>query len=117
MAYVRVIPRDLFNEADLLKCLGRVWILLDKMHHHDAHFDDGDGDPFMITQDESDGSISVSSLPFHINGNRWCLRRPLNARAPWPLYANRHDDEVAVFTEDGVFTGDFERLVGARYAP
>lgn len=26
MTYRRVIPRDLFNEADLLKCLGRLYI-------------------------------------------------------------------------------------------
>lgn len=27
--YIRVLPRDLFNEADLLKCVARLWILLD----------------------------------------------------------------------------------------
>lgn len=28
--YIRVVPRDLFNEGDLLKCYGRLWILLDE---------------------------------------------------------------------------------------
>lgn len=31
MSYFRVIPRDLFNEASLLKCYGRLAILLDDM--------------------------------------------------------------------------------------
>jgi hypothetical protein len=31
VSYFRVIPRDLFNEASLLKCYGRLAILLDDM--------------------------------------------------------------------------------------
>lgn len=114
MAYLRVIPRDLFNEAGLLKCYGRLWILLDELHHHDAHLSEGDGAPFLIEQDDGDGSITVASLPFRVNGNAWRLARPLNSRRPWPLYARRHDEEVEVFTEDGQFTLEFERLVGAH---
>ena len=36
MTYTRVIPRDLFNEGDLLKCYGRLWILLDETRGHVA---------------------------------------------------------------------------------
>ena len=39
MSYARVIPRDLFNEANLLKCLGKVaLILMDRPS--DAEFDE-----------------------------------------------------------------------------
>lgn len=119
MTYLRVIPRDLFNEADLLKCLGRLWILLDGLPPgHHAGFGrcdlDYDGAPFHIEQDPADGSISVENLLFRINGNRWRLRRPLNSRAPWPLYADRHDEEVSVFTESGELTAEFRVLIGAE---
>ncbi len=36
MTYKRVIPRDLFNEANLLKCYGALWIALDNARGHTA---------------------------------------------------------------------------------
>jgi hypothetical protein len=114
MTYRRVVPRDLFNEADLLKCYGRLWILLDDHRRHDAYLGEGDGSPFVITQDPADGSITVSNLLFRVNGNTWRLSRPLNSRAPWPMYASRHDEEVSVFTEEGKLTAEFRQLIGMR---
>lgn len=116
MAYQRVIPRDLFNEASLLKCYAHLWMLLERFHHHDAHLSEGDGAPFRIEQDPGSGGLTVANLPFRINGNAWNLFRPLNSREPWPLYAERHDEEVAVFTEDGQLTEAFVRLVGGVWA-
>jgi len=31
MSYTRVIPRDLFNEANLLKCYGQIYIEVERM--------------------------------------------------------------------------------------
>lgn len=116
MTYTRVIPRDLFNEADLLKCHGRLWILLDETRGHSARLGDAEsehsGAPFEIWQDEADGSISVANVPFTIRGERWRLSRPLNARAAWPLYAiSPAGDEFRVFTEDGWFTPEFSQII------
>jgi hypothetical protein len=119
MSYLRVIPRDLFNEASLLKCLGRLWILLDNLpagHVARLGNDDGDhdGTAFRIEQSDNDGSINVANLPFRIGGRRYHLSRPLNSRQPWPLYATDDDDEeTTVFGDGGEFTPEFRRLIGA----
>lgn len=107
MAYVRVIPRDLFNEASLLKCLGHLHILLETTPGA-AKFDVEDLPVFDIEQDESDGSISVVNLPFSVGGRSVHLSRPLNSRAAWPLYLSVPDDSdfepIQVFEETGFFT-------------
>lgn len=115
MTYLRVIPRDLFNEADLLKCLGRLWILLDETRGHNARLGDADSDhsgaAFEIEQDESDGSIFVANLPFTIARMEYTLFRPLNARNVWPLYIHTAGDDLRIFDEDGRFTVDFSMLI------
>lgn len=116
MTYTRVIPRDLFNEADLLKCYGRLWILLDETRGHVAQLGEEEqlpGAPFEIWQDEADGSISVANVPFTIRGERWRLSRPLNCRNPWPLWCSSPDEEICerVFTEEGRFSPEFLRLI------
>jgi hypothetical protein len=115
MAYMRVTPRDLFNEANLLKCLGRLMILLDNLpaSGHLAVLDEGDGSPFDIQQDDSSGAIEVVNLPLRIGGQQYRLMRPLNSRQPWPLYAENYDDAVSVFTDDGHLSGEFLLLINA----
>lgn len=101
MTYKRVIPRDLFNEASLLKCMGRLWILTERFNS--VEWSQGDG-AFNIDQCPYDGSISVLNVSMRINGAHCSLRRPLNSRDPWPLWAalaNSDDDEWPVFTDDG----------------
>lgn len=108
MTYCRVVPRDLFNEASLLKCVGRVWILLDNIVGHGAVLDEGDGSPFLIEQDEGSGAIGVANLTFTVRGRQYFLMRPLNSREAWPLYVQSNSDpdfeEVAVFDTMGAFT-------------
>lgn len=117
MSYRRVIPRDLFNEASLLKCYGRLWILLDNLgpHAHRAVLDGGGGSPFRIVQSEGDGSLTIGNLPFTIGRRPFRLFRPLNSRAAWPLYAIDDEDEdaeeVEVFTEAGDLTPGFLALI------
>lgn len=120
MSYVRVIPRDLFNEASLLKCLGHLYIALERTRSDsDAKFDVEDLPVFDIEQDENDGSISVANLPFSIDGRKVHLSRPLNARAAWPLYLSRPDDPdfdpILVFDDTGFFTDDMLNLINARH--
>lgn len=61
--YQRVLPRDLFNEAKLLKCLGQLSLLvyegrLPLLLQHDTEFSQG----FLVAQDRSSGDIFVSNL-------------------------------------------------------
>lgn len=111
MTYARVLPRDLFNEGDLLNCLGRLWIALDERRDHRATVWANDA-PFQIEQDQSDGSISCLTVALVIDGRRVPLFRPLNARDKWPLWARFGPPEGAyedhrVFDLDGNLSADF----------
>ncbi len=110
MAYLRVVPRDLFNEANLLKCYGRLWILLDRAGH-DAKLDEGCGEAFDIQQDPASGQLTVANLPFTIRGESWNLVRPLNSRGEWPLYAERDDECLSVFDQGGNLSDEFSSLI------
>ena len=114
MSYRRVIPRDLFNEADLLKMYGKLWIALDDLHTHMATLDEGDGSPFEIQQDPADGSLSIANLEFRIAGSIWRLKRPLNTRQPWSLWVFDDETEERVFTMGGALSPEFRRLIGAE---
>lgn len=120
MTYRRVIPRDLFNEADFLKCLGKLWVALDEMPSepgHAARWGEPASGGFDVDQDPSDGSLSALGLAFYIHGVEWRLYRPLNARESWPLWAiNENDSEceaVRVFETSGAarLSDEFLELV------
>lgn len=118
MTYLRVIPRDLFNEANLLKCLGRLVLIADDACPGGGfRFVDYDGEPFRIEQDENTGAIECTSLQLLIDGRPVRLTRPLNSREAWPLYVEPANDgewfdPVAVFEDDGELTAEFAQLVG-----
>lgn len=113
--YTRVLPRDLFNESDLLKCIGRLWILTEN-GDHSAKFHDEDMPAFEIEQSPDDGSIYVGNLTFSIAGAAHRLYRPLNARSPWPLYAVNSDDydsdAIRVFRDDGELSDELKERIG-----
>jgi len=111
MSYLRVIPRDLFNEANLLKCIGALWI---KTEGHPRVRIEHDGKPFRIEQSEADGSLTVINIRVRVAGRRCELRRPLNSREPWPLYLQtiHLQTEIPVFTDQGELSAEFAALIG-----
>lgn len=114
--YRRVIPRDLFNEASLLKCYARLWILLDEKSGHRAElvdcFDEPD-DGFKVEQSQSSGAIWIDNVRLLVGGYTVELYRPLNSRRDWPLYAGDVDNEteVSVFDDDGNLTPEFWAMI------
>ncbi len=105
MSYFRVIPRDLFNEANLLKCYAQIYIELEKINV-EAELNN-DGEAFHIVQSSEDGSISITNVQFVIRGEEHILYRPLNARDSWPLYIiSDSGDEIRVFNDDGHLSDD-----------
>lgn len=133
MSYHRVIPRDLFNEANLLKLYGHLYICLENAGPHKALFGQDDVESFDIIQRGSDGALLIENLLLTVSDNHdkgyladhegdaeYRLFRPLNTRAPWALYADKVGDpdfeEVAVYDEDGKLTPEFLALIGAGQA-
>lgn len=110
MSYNRVIPRDLFNEADLLKCWGKLWIALDNKRDHAANIIH-DGEPFDIVQDPNSGALTVMNLSLIIHGRRRAVFRPLNAREPYPLWVWGDEDDIRIFEESGVLSADFLSMI------
>ena|ERR1700760_1079310 len=111
--YERTLPRDLFNEADLLKCYGRLWILL-QGRDGETGFLEETVDQFVIGQDEGSGDTTVENLTFRIAGRAYGLYRPLNARSPWPLWlSGKHlPEDIRVFDDLGALSPDMLKLLG-----
>ena len=118
MSYIRVIPRDLFNDANLLKCLGQVYLNLEVLNIPGVSLEH-DGEAFDIHQDASSGATSVSNISLligengdpYLNSRCFYFYRPMNSREPWPLVtAVPNDDdewqEIAVFDNDGTFSAE-----------
>jgi len=111
--YIRVIPRDLFNESKLLKCLGMLYIASERAGWllTVEKDDEGSYDGFTILQDEDSGAISCESVVVRLRGELVHCFTPLNSRRPHPLYATWRDNEAEVFTESGELSAEFLALV------
>lgn len=111
MSYQRVIPRDLFNEANLLKCYGQMWLNLERLNLSSVSLDeDDDGSAFDVLQSDDDGSTWIQNLTLTVRDQIVSLFRPLNSREAFPLMLRlcNHIDtvEISVFNDDGSFTAD-----------
>lgn len=122
MSYHRVIPRDLFNEANLLKCLGKVVTMIqdDKipgLQVCEGQDEDGINEGFKIEQDPTDGSISVDTtcLSFHDGrGNEVHFRTGLNSKEPWPLVMDYRGSEYYPLNSKGEWQCSNKLLTGGR---
>jgi hypothetical protein len=109
MGYYRVIPRDLFNEAKLLKCFGRLSLLV-----HDLMLPDGvnieinhDGEAFKIEQDFNSGDLYINNIITSINNSYVTFKTKLNSKDNYPLICEYQYDYYNVFDDSGEFTEEF----------
>lgn len=108
--YGRVIPRDFFNEAKLLKCLGRLELLiLDRKLSLTSEYD---GEAFTVLQD-IDGDLRVANYHVSYCGEELDLFTPLNSRERWPLRALYRGEEYCLFDEKGNWMPAWGRTEGA----
>ena len=101
--YRRVVPRDLFNEAKLLKCLGKVTLFIVDGIIPGLNMEFGDTwEGFEILQNEDDGSIESGNISFFDNSGRAVeFFNPLNSKGPWPLMMRYRGSEYYFFQDDG----------------
>lgn len=105
-SYTRVIPRDLFNEAKLLKCIGQLVLLIHDCKGPDGLTFDHDGEPFNIDlMDE--GYLTVTNIDFVLRGEGLLFIAQYNSKSAYPLYLYHGYCETLVFKEDGSFTFEF----------
>lgn len=115
--YKRVVPRDLFNEAKLLKCLGvlSLMVLDGKIEGLRAYHD---GKPFTIGQHSAGYLTTTEGVCFR----RWdseetlWLGQDVNSRSNYPLfcYDENECDEIRVFDEEGNVTEEFNIFLGNK---
>jgi len=113
MTYNRVIPRDLFNEGNLLKCYGQIYIELERLPagtRAELVESLGCGEAFRIVQDES-GRLTIANVHLIVRGENCWLSRGLNSREAWPLWLEGTDsrgeiDPIEVFDAHGHFSPD-----------
>ncbi len=120
MTYRRVIPRDLFNEANLLKCLGQLWMKTEIYQGRSPrpvlilHT----GNEWNIQQNDADGSIHSGSITVMIRNQAYDHHRPLNSREPWPLWLSLRCDpdaeEFLAFTDEGELHPDLLALIAGE---
>lgn len=109
MGYQRVIPRDLFNESKLLKCLGFI-----ALHIHNRQYDlplvmnvKNPKGGFKIEQDQGSGDLYCSNVEFYLDlpTPRYIkIATSYNSKENFPLV---YEDTSNVFNEDGKFSDDF----------
>ena len=114
MSYLRVIPRDLFNEGNLLKCYGQLYLNLEKLRLEECLEHHAETDQFRIRQNEADGSLSIGNVILIVRGQQVHLSRPLNARTAYPLWASTGDHDYKVFNDDGTFTDEMRDFLLGR---
>lgn len=116
MSYMRVVPRDLFNESKLLKCLGQISIAIldNKLGKYGVEDYLEDADQGFIIDHTDDGDTYCSNykvlVPMLDKNEKAYLQlfSRLNSKEAYPLICMTHDNEVIeVFTEKGVFTTAF----------
>ena len=111
--YTRVLPRDLFNEAKLLKCLGQLALFIhDGVDHKRQRAPKKlklryEGNPFVIGQNQGDGSFYCETVRLYYARTEISLSTSINSRDNFPLYASWDEEEVRVFDEDGNFNITF----------
>jgi len=114
MSYKRVVPRDLFNEAKLLKCLGRLSLTIHEMfgvgrflNHELGGSDRG----FIIDQCISGDIFCRNYLVWDKRGVAVDLRSQLNSKLNYPLLFNYKDVEDFVFNDSGSYSKEFIDVV------
>lgn len=105
--YYRVCPRDLFNEAKLLKCMGRLCLyILDGITPVEmTNSDNGKGFKIGLLDE---GSLTITNLTIKIKGKPYLFKTTYNSKANYPLFLQTEDyEDILVFDDEGNFDADF----------
>lgn len=116
MSYNRTAPRDVFNEANFLKCIARILELINlgKLRNIKFQANSLQDNWVVFEQDLSSGDLVVGGLFVRASdGEPITLSRNLNTRDPWPLYIQTEEWEVYdVFTSNGEASSEIEEYLG-----
>lgn len=109
--YIRIVPRDFFNESKLLKCMGQLYLKnLDCQFPPDFQVEiEESGEPFEI-QLTDDGRLFVSNYTVIINGRNLNFSTIYNSQDDYPMVCIYDGERIVVFDDNGNFTFEFYNL-------
>lgn len=114
--YQRQIPRDLYNESKLLKCLGQLALYIHNGHDCAYHptplslrleHDDSVHSGFEIDQSLDDGGLYCRNVNLYINDEMVNLYHRYNDKDVFTLLFEHDGSMGEVFNNDGTFSKDF----------
>lgn len=111
MTYHRVAPRDIFNEANFMKCIGKLTLIMHDTGLEGITFNQDDYAEFGLPMglDEYTGGLVVHGM-FVAHGKFLSIHRPINSREPWPVFIEDDDgDSIGIFTDDGELSEEFKQ--------
>lgn len=109
MEHSRVVPRDLFNDSKLLKCLGQLALnILDGkglgVEVDESLLTNGTGFDIKLLED---GHLFVTNLAFSKSGVELLYKTVYNSKGAYPLLCQYEDQEIDVFKDDGSYTEEY----------
>lgn len=108
--YTRVIPRDFFNEAKLLKCMGVLALkILDGQTPCEISIEES-GEPFNIELTD-EGNLFVSNYPVTVKGQEMVFVTTYNSKDAFPFYCVHEYCEYQVFDDAGNWHPDFLEFI------
>ncbi len=108
--YKRVIPRDFFNEAKLLKCMGQLALkILDGLTPCEITIEET-GQPFNIELSQ-EGSLFVSNYRAMVKDTFCFFKTTYNSKEPFPLYCEYDYTDYQVFDDKGEFHEEFIEFI------
>ena len=119
MTHVRVIPYDLFAEANLLKCYARIAVLAGYYQPGQIELRQTNDGPFEIRQNSYSGGIELFNVRCYINGTWYWLERQFSTRDCWSLkvtgtFADPEFKAIDVFDIYGEFSPAMQRLIHGK---
>ena len=98
--YNRVIPRDLFNDGNLLTCYGHLYIALEQHGLQDCMVY-SDDEAFNIHQDIDGNTFLTNVTLYTIHHEEIFIFRPINGRTQKSLlFIDVYEDMHPVFIQD-----------------
>lgn len=110
--YERVVPRDLFNEAKLLKCIGLVALMILDNKTPVAMAIEEHGNAFKIGLLD-DGYLTITNYEISIKGNPYTFKCQYNSKSNYNLFVEYNYCEYLVFDEKGNFYTEFIDFVNS----
>lgn len=104
--YLRTAPRDLFNEAKLLKCLGQLGLHVWSGEARGVRLLDN-GASYRIGLHQAGYLVATGGIAFFKDEELLWLGTVVNSKEPYPLFCVVEDVELAVFNDDGTLSKEF----------